>query len=99
MALPTPPHHPLPPPFSASPPSSLTLVAQGAEALLYRTTLPTASTPVALKIRPRKPYRHPTLDARLTRSRALAEARVLVRCRRQGVDVPAVVAADWDGTS
>jgi TP53 regulating kinase-like protein len=96
MSLPTPPPHPLPAPFTSSP-SPPTLVAQGAEALVYSTTLPDAGTRVALKLRPRKPYRHPALDARLSRARALAEARVLVRCRRTGVEVPAVVAADWDG--
>jgi TP53 regulating kinase-like protein len=94
---PSPPPHPLPFPFSSSAAAPLDLVAQGAEGLVYCTTLPDAGTRVALKVRPRKLYRHPALDARLARSRALAEARVLVRCRRRGVDVPAVVAADWDG--
>lgn len=74
-----------------------TLITQGAEALLYRTTFLTPSTPCALKFRPSKSYRHPTLDARLTRHRILSEARVLTKCRREGVSVPAVYALDWEG--
>ncbi|KAL8673959.1 MAG: hypothetical protein Q9168_001602, partial [Polycauliona sp. 1 TL-2023] len=46
--------------------------------------------------RPPKPYRHPTLDARLTRHRILSEARTLVRCRREGLPVPGVLALDAD---
>ncbi|KAF2502282.1 kinase-like protein [Lophium mytilinum] len=80
---------PLPSPFTHSP---LTLLTQGAEALVFRTTLLNAATPVALKYRPPKPYRHPLLDKRLTRARLLAEARVLVKCAREGVQVPEVVA-------
>ena len=52
------------------------------------------SQPAALKYRPPKPYRHPILDARLTRQRIFAEARILARCRRDGVAVPAVLAVD-----
>lgn len=59
------------------------LVAQGAEARLYKTTFLLPSIPCALKYRPPKAYRHPALDARLTRHRILGEARNLVRCRRE----------------
>jgi TP53 regulating kinase-like protein len=87
----------LPAPFNnPTTATSLELITQGAEALLYRTTFLTPSTSIALKHRPRKSYRHPTLDARLTKQRILAEARVLVRCRREGVRVPAVMAMDWE---
>lgn len=86
---------PLPPPFHhTSPPP--TLHAQGAESLLYRTTYLSSSCAAFLKYRPRKSYRHPTLDARLTRHRILAEARVLTRLRREGVRVPGVYALDWE---
>ncbi|UQC84806.1 serine/threonine-protein kinase BUD32 [Colletotrichum lupini] len=71
-----------------------TLITQGAEARLYHTTHLSPSRPAALKYRPPKPYRHPTLDARLTRSRILAEARVLAKCRREGCPVPALYALD-----
>jgi TP53 regulating kinase-like protein len=62
--------------------------------------------PAALKIRPAKPWRHPTLDARLTKQRVLAEGRVLVKLagvreRREDGNgrelvVPAVYALEWD---
>ncbi|KAI1260891.1 tyrosine protein kinase [Xylariaceae sp. FL1019] len=70
------------------------LITQGAEGRLYKTTylLPTISS--ALKYRPPKPWRHPVLDARLTKHRILAEARILSKCRRDGVPVPAVYAVD-----
>ncbi|KAF2087243.1 kinase-like protein [Saccharata proteae CBS 121410] len=89
------PHHPLPAPFSTSD-QPLIPLTQGAEALVYRTTFLTPTTPCALKYRPPKPYRHPILDARLTRQRILSEARVLARCRREGVRVPGVLGADWE---
>ncbi|GJP93168.1 hypothetical protein CBS63078_1856 [Aspergillus niger] len=74
----------------------MTLITQGAEAHLYKTTYLSPTTPAALKIRPTKPYRHPILDRRLTRARVLQEARCLVRLVREGVNVPAVLAVDWD---
>ncbi|TVY21669.1 EKC/KEOPS complex subunit BUD32 [Lachnellula arida] len=85
--------HLLPPIFQSdtTPPQ---LITQGAEALLYRTTYLLPTLPCALKYRPSKPYRHPILDARLTKHRILSEARVLVKCRREGVPVPAVYAVD-----
>jgi len=85
----------LPPPFNTST-DKLELITQGAEALLYKTTFLSPDRPAALKIRPAKPWRHPTLDKRLTRQRILAESRVLVKCRREGVPVPAVLAVDWE---
>jgi TP53 regulating kinase-like protein len=99
MATPPPQQQPtnprLPPPFSSSP-DSLTLITQGAEALLYRTTFLTPTTPCALKIRLQKPWRHPALDKRLTRQRVLAEARVLLKCAKEGVRVPAVLGVSWE---
>lgn len=76
---------------SSTPP---TLITQGAEARLYKTTYLLPSIPSALKYRPPKAWRHPALDARLTRHRILAEARILAKCRREGVPVPAVYAVD-----
>jgi len=93
----------LPKTFTHTTPAPI-LHYQGAEALLYRThfllapsensTLP--SLPAALKHRPAKPYRHPLLDAKLTRHRILSEARVLVKLRKEGIAVPAVYALDWE---
>ncbi|KAL2867308.1 serine/threonine protein kinase BUD32 [Aspergillus lucknowensis] len=90
----TPP--PLPPPFNTTttPP---TLIYQGAEAHLYKTTFLTPTTHAALKIRPSKPYRHPILDRRLTRARILQEARCLHKLVKEGVSVPAVLGLDWEG--
>lgn len=88
--------HPIPPPPILTHPSTTPpeLITQGAEGLLYRTTYLHPTLPAALKYRPAKPYRHPLLDARLTRQRILAEARILARCRRDGVAVPAVYCVD-----
>lgn len=71
-----------------------TLISQGAEALVYRTTFLLPTLPALLKHRPRKSYRHPTLDARLTKHRVLSEARLLVRARSIGIPVPAVYFVD-----
>ena len=87
------PLHMLPAPFSHA---DLTLMNQGAEALVYKTTFLTPHTPVVVKYRPPKPYRHAILDKRLTKQRLLAEARSLIRVKREGVDVPGVIGADWD---
>ncbi|KAK1728737.1 tyrosine protein kinase [Colletotrichum acutatum] len=85
---------PLPPLLTHQTSTPPTLITQGAEARLYHTTHLSSDRPAALKYRPPKPYRHPTLDARLTRSRILAEARVLAKCRREGCPVPALYALD-----
>ena len=76
---------------SSTPPE---LITQGAEALLYKSTYLLPSLPAAIKHRPAKPYRHPILDARLTKHRILSEARVLAKCRKDGVPVPAVYGVD-----
>ncbi|KAK2020846.1 tyrosine protein kinase [Colletotrichum zoysiae] len=96
MASPPEGAFPLPPLLAlpSSPAGAPVLVTQGAEARLYRTTFLSPGLPAALKHRPRKPWRHPTLDARLTRARILAEARVLAKCRRDGCPVPALYALD-----
>ena len=82
------------PPILQTPSAPATLITQGAEALLFRSTYLIPSLPCALKYRPPKPYRHPTLDLRLTKHRILSEARVLAKCRREGVPVPGVYALD-----
>ncbi|KAK0388239.1 hypothetical protein NLU13_4484 [Sarocladium strictum] len=76
---------------SSTPPQ---LITQGAEGRLYKTTYLLPDLPCALKYRPKKPWRHPVLDQRLTRHRILSEARILAKCRRDGVRVPAVYALD-----
>lgn len=71
-----------------------TLITQGAEGRLYKSTYLQSSLPCALKYRPPKPWRHPVLDARLTKHRILSEARILARCRRDGLRVPVVYAVN-----
>lgn len=71
-----------------------TLITQGAEGRLYKTTYLVPDLACALKYRPPKPWRHPVLDQRLTRHRILSEARILAKCRRDGLRVPAVYAID-----
>ncbi|MCJ1351642.1 MAG: TP53 regulating kinase [Icmadophila ericetorum] len=88
--------HLLPPPFTSTQPQPV-LLTQGAEAIIFRTYFLNLEYPCALKYRPSKPYRHPTLDARLTRHRILSEARTLVKCKREGVNVPSVLSLDWEG--
>ncbi|KAL5594434.1 hypothetical protein BROUX41_001367 [Berkeleyomyces rouxiae] len=77
-------------PASAPP----TLITQGAEGRVYKTTFAEPTIACAVKHRPSKPYRHPLLDKKLTKARILAEARILVKCLREGVPVPAVYAVD-----
>jgi TP53 regulating kinase and related kinases len=83
-------------PSSSLPPSNTTTSDSPSSPPATSTTTPTAGSPLpaALKYRPPKPWRHPTLDARLTRQRLLAEARALVRARRAGAAVPGVLGVD-----
>ncbi|KZZ91048.1 Kinase-associated endopeptidase 1, Bud32 [Moelleriella libera RCEF 2490] len=93
---PSPGTHPFPLPKILEYPASTPplLVTQGAEGRLYKTTFLTPDVPCALKYRPPKPWRHPILDQRLTKHRILSEARILAKCRRDGLRVPAVYALD-----
>jgi TP53 regulating kinase-like protein len=84
----------LPKPLQYPASSPEAFITQGAEGRLYKTTYLLPTLPCALKYRPPKPYRHPILDQRLTRQRILAEARILAKCRREGVPVPAVYAVE-----
>ncbi|KAL8418469.1 hypothetical protein RB594_001891 [Gaeumannomyces avenae] len=79
---------PLPPILTHPSGAAPTLITQGAEGRLYKTTYLRPDLSCALKHRPSKPYRHPLLDARLTRQRILAEARILARCRRDAAPAP-----------
>lgn len=92
--LPTADSFPLPAVLKQPSSTSPVLVTQGAEGRLYKTTYLLPSLPCALKYRPPKPWRHPILDARLTKHRILSEVRILAKCRRDGVRVPAVYAID-----
>ncbi|KAK6363830.1 serine/threonine-protein kinase bud32 [Orbilia blumenaviensis] len=71
-----------------------TLLKQGAEAHVYKSTFLLPDMPCVIKVRPTKPYRHATLDMRLTKHRCVSEARLLNRCRSMGVPCPAVYFVD-----
>ena len=58
--------------------------------------VPETPQPLLLKHRFPKQYRHPILDANLTKSRIQAEARALARCARAGIAVPGVRLVDLD---
>ncbi|GAA5846241.1 hypothetical protein JCM3766R1_000762 [Sporobolomyces carnicolor] len=72
---------------------STRLIKQGAEAKVYRTNL-YPEVDILLKHRFPKRYRHPTLDAQLTRQRLMSEARALVRCLKADVRVPGLRIVD-----
>lgn len=86
---------------------SVEVISQGAEAVVFTTTqhpyLPTQIKPklvkhtekYIIKFRPPKKYRHPILDAQLTKRRTLAEARILQRLTTiPEVHTPSILAVD-----
>ena len=60
--------------------SSATLMCQGAEARLYRCTY--LGRDAVIKERFAKSYRHPELDARLTKDRIRNEFRAIAKCQQ-----------------
>ncbi|KAL4260453.1 protein kinase superfamily protein [Pleurotus pulmonarius] len=74
--------------------ASAELISQGAEAKVYKAQIHSDTVPILVKHRFRKGYRHPTLDASLTRSRVAGEARALLKCLRAGVNVPGIRMVD-----
>ncbi|KAI9598998.1 TP53-regulating kinase-like protein [Syncephalis fuscata] len=73
-------------------PTEAQLIYQGAEARVYRA--PFLGRTAVIKERFSKTYRHPVLDHKLTSRRVIQEARLLQRCRRAGVNAPAVYYVD-----
>ncbi|XP_004636126.1 TP53-regulating kinase [Octodon degus] len=71
----------------------LELVKQGAEARVFRGLF--LGRAAVVKHRFPKSYRHPALEARLSRRRTLQEARALLRCRRLGIAAPVVFFVDY----
>jgi len=65
---------------------------------VYRAQVHPAPAPrICVKHRFPKQYRHPKLDGTLSKSRLQAEARVLLRSLRAGINVPGVRLVDLDG--
>lgn len=51
------------------------------------------------KERFKKTYRHPDLDRQLTTKRVIQEARCLYKCKKAGIDTPAVYLVDTDAST
>ncbi|XP_032677203.1 EKC/KEOPS complex subunit TP53RK isoform X2 [Odontomachus brunneus] len=73
---------------------NIELIAQGAEARLYKGHY--LGKTCLMKERFVKSYRHPELDARLTKDRIKAEARAIIRAKAAGVGTPAVYLVDLE---
>ena len=72
------------------PQSDWTLISQGAEARVWK--LPRNDAFVVCKERFSKAYRHPDLDAQLTKSRCRSEAKILEKCaKKTKIRVPKVI--------
>lgn len=73
-------------------------IAQGAEAIVFTAAKTPHSdgekSPLILKYRPSKRYRHPILDKAITKQRTKAEAKVLTKLYSMGLPVPQVVHMD-----
>jgi len=72
--------------------SQFELLRQGAEAKIYKGVF--LGQPCIVKERFSKKYRHPDLDARLTKERIKAEARALVKCKTLGIRTPTLLGAE-----
>ncbi|PSK38358.1 Kae1-associated kinase Bud32 [Candidozyma pseudohaemuli] len=77
----------------------LSLVSQGAEALVFSTEVhPYSPHPKAsrfiIKYRPPKPYRHPKIDALITKLRTVGEAKFMAKLAKIGVAAPALILLD-----
>ncbi|KAI9227352.1 MAG: kinase-like domain-containing protein [Piptocephalis tieghemiana] len=75
-------------------PKDASLLQQGAEAKVH--TLTFYGRPAIAKQRFNKAYRHPVLDKKLTNRRLVQEARLLLKCLKANVPVPAIWWVDTD---
>ncbi|CDH10749.1 probable Serine/threonine-protein kinase BUD32 [Zygosaccharomyces bailii ISA1307] len=79
----------------------LTQIAQGAEAVVFSTSihpylpLRESNKKFVIKYRPPKKYRHPSIDRALTKHRTLSESRLLAKLYLiPGLKVPQLIACD-----
>lgn len=82
----------------------ITLVSQGAEAMVFTThvhpylpqdQIENQDTKYIIKYRPHKKYRHPVIDQQLTKKRTLGESRLLAKLHQiDGLYVPKLIACD-----
>ena len=68
------------------------MISQGAEGRVFAVQF--LNRPAIVKQRFKKTYRHPVLDAKLTRSRLTSEARAIMRARKLGVPTPTIYHVD-----
>lgn len=78
-------------------PMERTEIGRGAEAVVYRTEY--RGRDAAVKVRPRKEYRHPDLDIHLRNTRTKTEVRVMRDARAAGVRSPVVYDVDLGESS
>lgn len=78
----------------------LSIISQGAEAIVfdscvhpYYNTLFDKSRCV-VKYRPSKPYRHPKIDASITKTRTIGEIKFMAKLMKLGIPAPALILAD-----
>ncbi|KAJ1493934.1 kinase-like domain-containing protein [Baffinella frigidus] len=76
------------------PPAEGEVIGHGAEARVYRATF--CGRACVVKERVLKRYRHPSLEASLSKKRLNQEARCLLRSRKSGVVVPCVYHIDYE---
>ncbi|CAO3661542.1 unnamed protein product [Umbelopsis vinacea] len=75
--------------------NSAVLIKQGAEARVFELkSFLTHPSGCIVKEQFSKTYRHPVLDKQLTAKRVAQEARCLFRCRKAGIDTPALYLVD-----
>ena len=80
----------------------LKVISQGAEALVFQTKIhPYSSHPYLknqsqfiIKYRPPKPYRHPKIDAQITKTRTAGEAKFMYKLTKLGISCPALISCD-----
>lgn len=82
----------------------LTVISQGAEALVFCTDVhPYVNDPYlqkagkyVIKYRPSKAYRHPKVDSSITRSRTIGEVKFMYKLNKLRIKSPKVILADYN---
>lgn len=80
----------------------LTPVSQGAEAIVFSTEIhPYSANPdlrqtnhYIIKYRPAKPYRHPKIDAAITKNRTMGEVKFMNKLTKLNINCPNLILAD-----
>mmetsp|Transcript_18499 Transcript_18499/g.51820 ORF Transcript_18499/g.51820 Transcript_18499/m.51820 type:complete len:231 (+) Transcript_18499:120-812(+) len=73
------------------------MISQGAEGRVFKTMF--LQRPAIAKERFRKKYRHPTLDAKLTKSRCNGEVRSMARARKMGLRTPVIYLVEQEANT